>query len=129
MTESDRELIRHLSSGVHELQTSMLELHNLLAEHKADTRVENGKVAARLEALIQAHASFVNATEERVDDHSSRMDKNALEANARIAKIERSAAWVRAWSAGAAAALVAVFGALVWVGARLPALAQAIGGK
>jgi len=126
VTEGDRALIQHLSVSVQELHTTMLDLHNLVADHKTETRVESGKVSARLEALIMAHASFVNATEERVDDHSARMDKNAIEAISRIEKIERSAAWVRAWSAGAAAVLVAMFGAIVWVGARLPSVLDAL---
>jgi predicted nuclease with TOPRIM domain len=46
----------------------------------------------------------------------------------RISKIERQAAWVRAWSAGAAAVVVTVGGALVWVAARLP-LGEIVGGK
>ena len=77
MTDSDRALITHLSTSVKELHTSVLDLHNLVADHKTETRVESSKVANRLESLIQAHAAFVNATEERVEDHSGRIDETA----------------------------------------------------
>ena len=131
MTDSDRALITHLAESVNELHTSMLQLHNLVADHKMETRVEGNKIANRLEALIIAYATFCDATGDRADEHSARMDKNALEAIGRIEKIERSAAWVRAWSAGAAAVLVAMFGAVVWVGARLPSVIDVLanGGK
>jgi hypothetical protein len=38
----------------------------------------------------------------------------------RLTEVERSANWVKAWSAGAFAAVVAVFGALSWIAANLP---------
>ena len=41
----------------------------------------------------------------------------------RISRMEAKAQWVKAWSAGAAAAVVAVFGVLAWIAQHLPALA------
>ena len=62
---------------------------------------------------------------ERLDDHSLRLKEECL----KVAEIQRGAAWVKAWSAGAAAVLVAMFSTMVWACARLPEIARIVGGK
>ncbi len=59
---------------------------------------------------------------ERLDDLREHHDQvcvdiAAIDAamSARISKIEKSAAWVRAWAAGAAAMITMVFGTLMWI--------------
>lgn len=48
---------------------------------------------------------------------------------ARISKIEKQAAWVRAWAAGAAAAVTGMLCILGWVASRLPQVVDVVGGK
>lgn len=64
---------------------------------------------------IEAQLSVIASRLDEVDDLADR-----------VVKVERAAAWVRAWSAGAAAAVMAVFGALTWIMAHMP-LANVIG--
>lgn len=83
----------------------------------------------RIEAQVAALGARL---EDLRDDHDkvcadwSRANKSL---DQRIAHIERQAAWVRAWSAGAVAVVVAVFGAIAWVAVRLPEVVSIVGDK
>lgn len=72
-----------------------------------DTREGFARVEARLDEVL-------NRLEE-LDAMSDRLDK-----------AESDIAWVRAWSAGAAAAAVGLFGAITWIATKMPAIMSAV---
>ena len=107
-------------------------LRTILSEHRA----EQSLVLASLLTEQTAQRSNINALCvqcarveaqlsslcERLDDLREHHDKVCIDIAAtdgamaaRVGKIEQSAAWVRAWAAGAAAAVAAIFGTLMWI--------------
>ena len=68
MTESDLELIRHLTVSVQEQSRSLYQVRGVVSS-----------VHERQEAFIQAHAAFVDAVETRADVHSQRIDETAAQ--------------------------------------------------
>lgn len=99
MEDDTRQVIRTLTDSIKETNKWLYELNGVVV-----------RVDERLARSIE-HA------EKRADGHSeaiSGMDD-------RIAKIERSALKVQAWSAGAACVVTGILGLFTWVVSRVPA--------
>lgn len=73
---------------------------------------------------LDMHNGLAHATE-RADDHS----RNLAEQSALVAEIRKQQAWIKAWAAGAAAAVVATGTALLWLIQSIPAQAWEALGK
>ena len=78
----------------------------------------------------------VSSLAERLDDLREDHDRVCIEIAQtdraiakRITQIEKQAAWVRAWAAGAAAAVTGMLCVLGWVASRLPQVVDVVGGK
>lgn len=76
-------------------------------------------IAEELKALALSNLDMHNGlahANERADDHSRDLANQV----AQVAEIKRQQAWIKAWSAGALAVVVAAGSALIWMISALP---------
>lgn len=119
--DSLRQMLAQFSADLREGREYMQSLaHDVASVGGTCMRIEEklAHLADRLAELRKDH--------DRVVVEITRTDQAMLR---RISAIEKQAAWVRAWSAGAAAVVLAVGGALAWAIAKMPGIVTIVGGK
>lgn len=119
MTDHDlhafiREALGEISSDQRELREGMRDL----AENIADVAASSG----RIEEQMSSMSTRLNDLRKDHDLTVARISKTEEAMYRRISGIEKQAAWVKAWSAGAVGAILAVLGAVGWVAAHLPVI-------
>lgn len=116
--------LANISSDQRELREGMRDL----AENIADVAASSG----RIEEQMLSVSTRLNDLRADHDLTVARISKTEAAMYRRIIGIEKQAALVKAWAAGAAAAVVGIFGALAWVASMLPDVvdvAKTVGGK
>lgn len=75
--------------------------------------------ASQVMTDIAHDLSDVRVAVARIEEQLKGLGREDVEG--RLEQVERDIAWAKAWSAGAFAAVLAVFGVLSWVVAKMPA--------